>query len=132
MEMNVLRIHQPRAWFCATPMLCGLHCLAAPVLTAVMPGLSLSPAGEQWLLGIVSALTISTVAAGMRLHRRAEVGIPVSAGLLLWIGALAGWTGSVPEAVTIGGGSLLLTAGMVWNAGLRHRAADEACACPAC
>ena len=131
-DMNVLRIRQPLVWSCAAPVLCGLHCLLAPVLMAVTPSLSLSADGERWLLAVTGVLAIGALAAGVRLHRRAEVGLPVFAGLLLWGGALAGWTGSIPETVTTVLGSLLVTAGMLCNVRLRHHAAQEACACSAC
>ncbi len=51
-------------------------------------------------------------------------------GFSVWIAALAGWLGTLPEALMSPLGGLLVAISLFWNGHLRHRAVCGSCACP--
>lgn len=86
---------------------------------------------ESSLMLASGILAIAVGMTGVRLHGRLAVWIPLVAGIVVWIASLAGWAEPLPETATTIAGSLLLAAGMVWNARLRHQTVCGKCGCPA-
>ncbi len=119
------------SWAAALPLLCAVHCLAAPVLAAVAPALAL-PSLAEHAVQLGSVVLAGVMArSGIRAHGDRRVLVPMVLGAVLWIASdpLA-WTGAALTAGHVAGG-LLLAAGMAWNGHLRHKATCGACACPA-
>lgn len=118
-------------WAAAVPLLCAVHCLAAPMLAVVAPALAL-PRSADHAVQVVSALVAAVIAwSGLRVHGRRAVLAPMAAGVALWIGGEAmGVEGTAEIAAHVAGG-LLLAAGMAWNGHLRHQASCHHCGCPA-
>ena len=118
-------------WAAAVPLLCAVHCIAAPVLVLAAPALALDGGVEAAAQGFSAALAALAAWSGIRAHRRWTVLAPMTAGLALWTTPAAiGWAGLAESAAHAAGG-VLLAAGMVWSARLRHRAACASCGCPA-
>lgn len=113
------------AWATAVPLVCSLHCLATPLLVVLAPALALDPRIEAGMFAGV--LVVAAVAAylGVRAHRQLAVLGPIATGLAVWGGSLLLLSsgGEILTALA----SVLVAAGLLWNARLRHRAS-----CPAC
>ena len=119
------------SWAAALPLLCAVHCLAAPVLALIAPALQLPSLAEHVVQAGSVLMAASMAVYGIRAHGDRRVLAPMGLGAALWIAADAlAWTGA---ALTLGhvAGGLLLAAGMAWNGHLRHQAACGACVCPA-
>lgn len=112
------------------PFACVLHCLGAPLFVLAAPALAENRGIEWTLMAIAATLGIGTVLSAARRHGDRRVWVPVGAGLLIWLLGLSGWWETVPETPLTVAGGLLLAAGMLWNARLRHRHACAACGCP--
>jgi hypothetical protein len=118
-------------WSAAVPLVCAAHCLTAPLLVALAPALALPEALEPVVQGATVVFAGAVAWAGIRLHGRLAVLLPMAAGVALWAVALAaGWTGTRESAVVVAG-SLAIAGGLWWNARLRHRATCHACGCGA-
>lgn len=119
------------SWAAALPVLCAVHCLAAPILAVIAPALALPSLAEHAVQAASVLLASAMAYSGIRAHGDRRVLIPMALGAAMWMAAdpLA-WTGA---ALVIGhvAGGLLLAAGMAWNGHLRHRASCGACVCPA-
>lgn len=126
-----MRSTQPALWSTAAPLVCAVHCVAAPVTVLLVPALIAPVWMEPGLMFLSIVLAIGFGASGFRVHRRTIIGLPLAAGTLVWIASLAGWLEPLPETVTTVAGSLLLAAGMVWNARFRHQTVCGSCRCPA-
>lgn len=113
------------AWATAAPLLCAVHCVAAPLLMVLAPALALDEAHERAVLGASVLLAAAAVALGFRTHRRPGVWLPVAAGALLFLRPPA----VLPEEAVSIAASLLLAAGTFWSARLRHRATCRRCGC---
>lgn len=113
----------------AAPLLCAVHCIAAPLAVALAPRLALPEAHERVVMAASICLAVLVSLAGIRSHRRAAPLLIVAAGALLWGAPLA--VPSIPETVATVAASLLLAVGTLWSARLRHRATCADCGCPA-
>ncbi|HEY0017502.1 MAG TPA: MerC family mercury resistance protein [Longimicrobium sp.] len=113
----------------AAPLLCAAHCIAAPLAVALVPALAAAEAHERAAMGASLVLALLAVLAGVRVHRRAGPLAVVGAGALLWGATLA--LPRLPEAGAAIAASLLMAAGTLWSARLRHRATCAGCGCPA-
>lgn len=114
----------------AAPLLCAVHCAAAPLVALALPSLGVHGPLEGAFKLASGLIAVLFVAGGVRAHGRRVVALPVAAGLALWVaGGLAGTLAA--ETVASVAGGLLLAAGLWWNASLRHRAACHHCGCPA-
>lgn len=127
--MISLALSRLAAWAPAAPLICAVHCVATPLLVSLLPALHAGEAAERWLFVAVVPVAAATLWRELPVHRRRAVLAPVAGGLALWAASLAGWLEPAPEGVTTTLGSLLVAAGMVWSARLRHRAACPACGC---
>jgi hypothetical protein len=117
------------AWAAAAPLLCALHCLAAPLVVLFAPRLAAAEAHEPVILGASFGLAATAAVLGMRVHRRRAPLLLAAAGGLLWLATLR----PIPlsgEAASVAA-SLLMAAGTLWSARLRHRATCPRCGCPA-
>jgi len=117
-------------WGWLVPMVCAVHCVAAPVLLVVAPAFASSTLVEGVLMAAAFFFAVVIVMAGVQVHGRAVVWIPISLGSLLWVAELAEAPISAPGTVLTVAGSLLLAGGLVWNSRLRAKA-RPACDCPA-
>lgn len=89
----------------ALSAVCIVHCLAVPVLVAVLPIAALSFGNDQHFHGLMLWLVVPTSAVGFglgyRLHRRAGIVAAGAVGILiLWAAAAYGHT-AWPEAAEI-------------------------------
>ncbi len=102
-------------WAALAPALCAVHCLAAPLITAVAPALVDAPALE-WALFVLSVATVGMVLpAGARLHaQRRYLALAIGA-LAVWALALAGSLTSVPAESVITAASLTTAGALLAN-----------------
>ena len=118
------------AWFGALPAVCAVHCLAMPILASTLPFFAATHAWEAWLVALSALLVALTLGTSWRLHGRWSVWALASLGFVVWIAALAGWLGTLPESLMSPLGGLLVALSLFWNGHLRHQAVCGACACP--
>jgi hypothetical protein len=114
----------------AFPVLCAVHCLAAPLVVVFAPALAPNRQVESVLLLLSVGLSIVLLRWGVRAHGRRIVWLPAMTGLAVWAGAhvlLRGGAELAGEVV----GALLLASGLLWNAWLSHRAGCSGCGAPA-
>jgi hypothetical protein len=112
----------------AAPLLCAVHCMAAPLLVALTPALGHGPA-EIAIQAATLAFAVVLLRAGLRTHGRRAVIAPVALGAAAWMAGHAA-PESAETMFSVAGG-LLIAAGMLWNARLRHEAVCHSCGCPA-
>ncbi len=117
-------------WFGVLPAVCAVHCLAMPILASTLPFLAATHAWEAWLVALSALLAGVTLAASWRLHGRWAVWAVASVGFAVWIAALAGWLGPLPESLMSPLGGLLVAVSLFWSGHLRHKAVCGACTCP--
>lgn len=129
--MLSLALSRLASWAPAAPLLCAAHCAATPLLVLFLPSLHVGEAAELWLFAAVVPIAAATLWRELPTHRSRVVLAPVAAGLALWAASLAGALEPLPHEVTNTAGGLLVAAGMVWSARLRHRAACRSCRCGA-
>jgi hypothetical protein len=114
---------------------CMIHCLAIPLLAAVLPivGGALLPDREfHWvMLGLVLPASLWALTSGCRRHRRLRVAAIGSAGLGVLIGvALFGHTlfGPTGERLATSAGAVLVAVAHVLNYRHLHATARDGCA----
>ncbi len=117
-------------WSGILPAICAVHCLGMPILASTLPFFAATHAWEAWLLALSGLLAAVTLATSWRLHGRWMVWAVAALGFVVWIAALAGWPGTVPESLMSPLGGLLVAGSLFWNGHLRHQAVCERCACP--
>ena len=117
-------------WSGAVPAICAVHCLAMPILASTLPFFAATHAWEVWLVALSAVLGAVTLAASWRLHGRRAVWAVAALGFAVWIAALAGWLGPLPESLMSPLGGLLVAISLFWNGHLRHQAVCGSCACP--
>ena len=117
-------------WSGVLPTVCAVHCLAMPILASTLPFFAATHSWEVVLLALSALLAVVTLAASWRLHGRRAVWAVASLGFAVWIAALAGWLGPLPESLMSPLGGLLVATSLFWNGHLRHKAVCGACACP--
>jgi hypothetical protein len=99
----------------ALSTICIVHCLAVPVLVAVLPIAAISFGESQHFHGLMLWLVVPTSVAGFtmgfRVHRRAGIGALGAAGVVvLGLAAIYGhtaWRSDVEVAVSVAGSLLL-------------------------
>lgn len=122
---------------------CLVHCLAVPVVFALLPLWPVADALHAWMHPAMAAVLLPVTAlaavAGYRAHHRREVPAVLALGLaLVFAGAIFGheashlfaWSAATSEAVFTVGGSLVLVAGHTANALAGRRMGAAACSCP--
>jgi hypothetical protein len=122
---------RPSYWSAAVPAVCAVHCLAFPLLAVFAPALAPDPRTELLLMSITAAISVGLLIWGVRTHRKNRVWIPAIAGLALWAGALLSGSHGRIELVLEILGAVLIAAGLIWSAWLRHEALCGDCGCPA-
>lgn len=125
MVSRVREMAMPRG--AIVPLLCVVHCLATPLLVVVAPVLAVSESLEWAGLVLAAAVGVYAGVAGVRVHGRWLVWLPMLAGLGLWTMGLLGWVPGAPEWATTAVGAGALAAALIWEGRLRHRVE-----CPAC
>ena len=99
----------------ALSAICLVHCLAVPVLVAVLPIAAVSFGDSQHFHGLMLWLVVPTSVVGFtlgfRLHRRAGLVATGAIGvLILWAAAVFGhdaWSESIEVAVSVVGSLVL-------------------------
>ena len=117
-------------WLGVLPAVCAVHCLAMPILASTLPFFAATHSWEAGLLALSAALATVTLAVSWRVHGRRVVWAVASLGFAVWIAALAGWLGPLPESLMSPLGGLLVAISLFWNGHLRHKAVCGECACP--
>jgi hypothetical protein len=112
-------------WGWMVPMVCAVHCLAAPVLLVIAPVLASSALVEGALMAAALLFAVPVLFAGVQVHGRWLVWLPIALGSVLWISELAHAPIPAPGTVLTVSGSLLLAGGLVWNSRLRMRAGSS-------
>jgi hypothetical protein len=118
---------RPLAWASAAPLLCAVHCAATPILVLAAPTLAPTPAVERMMLGGTALLAAVAWWYGYRRHRRILPALPILLGLMVWAGALLFLGTGSSEVIGSGAGSVMVAAGLLWNAWLRHRVVCRNC-----
>ncbi len=116
----------------AAPLLCAVHCVATPVLVAVLPAFAMGHTAELVIFGVSVVLVGWATLSGSRVHRQAGPALVVSLGMSAWGGMLLGALPSIGGELGIALAALLTAGGLVWNARLRHVTAEGGCACTSC
>jgi len=119
-----------RGWSGVLPAICAVHCLAMPILASTLPFFAVTHTWEVWLLSVSALLAGATLASSWRLHGRPAVWGVASLGFAVWVAALAGWMGPLPESLMSPLGGSLVAISLFWNGHLRHQAVCGSCACP--
>lgn len=90
---------------------CLVHCLALPLLGAMLPLFAASLPADEWvhplLLGSALPVTGLALLRGYRRHRLARPALLGCLGLALITGALFSGAGGVETALTVAGGLLV-------------------------
>lgn len=131
-EREARAVNKTFRWAAVAPLLCAIHCLAAPALVAIAPAVLVTARAEWGLMALTASLVIGMLGYGTRLHRRLGPWLAAGAGLSLWAGSLSGGLAPAPEPATTTMGSIVVAAALLWNSGLLHRVTCSACACPGC
>jgi hypothetical protein len=118
-------------WAVAVPLLCAVHCLAAPLLLVIAPSLVATPWMEGALMVVAAGLALPLVMQGVRSHGAWWIWIPAVAGLTLWGVELTRLPVGVSDVALTLGGSTLLAVAILLNARIRHRQGGNECSCPA-
>lgn len=96
---------------------CLVHCLALPLLGAMLPLFAASLPADEWvhplLLGAALPVTGLALLRGYRRHRRARPALIGCLGLALIAGAL--FSGAAAEAALTAAGGLLVAGAHVLN-----------------
>jgi len=122
---------RPASMAFIAPLICAVHCLAAPFLVLFLPGFAIGARAEQWLLVGSTVLAGWFLAQGWRVHRRLWVPLVGGAGVLLWTLSLARVVDVVPEPVTTVLGAVLL-AGALFVSVRMQPDGLQGCACSTC
>ncbi|HEY0035940.1 MAG TPA: MerC family mercury resistance protein, partial [Longimicrobium sp.] len=79
MSITPVRARTPPAfgWAAALPLLCSVHCIAAPLLTVVAPAFAIAPAAEHTIQLVSAVLAIAMAWSGLRAHGRTIVLAPM-------------------------------------------------------
>ncbi len=117
-------------WSGVLPAICAVHCLAMPILASTLPFFAATHVWEVWLLGVSALLATVALASSWPLHGRSAVWVVASLGFAVWVAALAGWTGPLPESFMSPLGGSLVAISLFWNGHLRHQVVCGSCACP--
>lgn len=105
--------------------LCLLHCLALPLLAAMLPLMGVW-AEAEWVHALFVAIAAPVTGFALwRAHRQHPLPVlaitGALAGLLLLLAGAVGWPSHEAETPMTVVGSLLLASTHVWNAWRRHR-----------
>jgi hypothetical protein len=122
-RLNALIPH-PWGWATVAPVVCAVHCAAAPLLVVVAPALVENPALEFGLLGATVLLAGVALALGFRRHGNPLAALPVLAGVLAWWASLSHVFHPIHEDLTTAAAALVVAGGLLWNARL-HCAGGE-------
>ena len=121
---------QVTAWSGVLPAICAVHCLVMPILASTLPFFAATHAWEAWLLALSGVLATVALGTSWRLPGRWVVWGLASLGFAVWIAALSGWLGTLPESLMSPLGGVLVASSLFWNGHLRHQAVCGSCACP--
>ena len=121
----------PAHWFdglaISLSVVCVVHCLALPVIIALLPALSqwlqLPEAIHAWLLGCAIPISLTVLGRSAHRHRAARGTLLLGiVGLFLMGGALLAPTEALETVISVGG-AVLLASAHVYNWRRRARCA---------
>jgi hypothetical protein len=116
---------------------CAIHCLALPVLLVLLPGIAALQLDNEsfhlWMIIAVLPSSIYALTLGCKQHKRYQLLLLGSIGLLLMVSALLlgeALIGELGEKIltTVGGG--FVAVGHWFNYRLCSTQKDKSCACP--
>lgn len=116
----------------AAPLLCAIHCVATPLLVAVLPAFAMGHAAEVAMFGVSVVLVGWAVRTGTVVHRHVGPTLMAGLGVSSWGALLFGALPPVGGELGIALAALLTAGGLVWNARLRHSAGEVGCSCTSC
>jgi hypothetical protein len=116
----------------AAPLLCAIHCVATPLFVAVMPAFALGHTAEVVMFTASVVLVGWATWTGTRVHRQLAPAAVGAIGLCGWGGQLFGALPSIGGELGIAMAALVTAGSLVWNARLRHSAAEMGCSCTSC
>jgi hypothetical protein len=125
MKSSVFR--HPWGWTSLAPILCAIHCAAAPLLVLVLPAFAFTPAAEWSLLALTAGLAAFALFSGVRSHSEWRVLLPGAGGLLAWGASLSGIFLPFPEAASTAAASLFVAGGLLWNSRMHCRTLPVRC-----
>ncbi len=102
------------------PLICAVHCLAAPALVLISPAFGENPLIEFGALGLALAFGIPAVRAGWCEHGNRRPLILAGVGILIWSTSLLGLVPLEPVGLVHAAGAVLTGAGLLWNASARR------------
>lgn len=122
------RLSRLDRWGIIISSACLVHCLALPLVLALLPAFASSLPPDSWvhpvLIGMALPVTGAALWRGYRLHRRAGPALTGVTGLALIAAALLARGGPAEPALTVMGG-LIVSAAHIFN--WRRHCAEEAC-----
>jgi hypothetical protein len=126
----MFRAGDGRSWAWTAPVLCAIHCAAAPLLVGLLPALALTSTAEWVLMGGSLVLATVVVGSAVRVHRQRWVPVVAAVGFVVWALSLADVFEPVPEVATTVLGASLVAGALLWNARLSARVrASSGCSC---
>jgi len=108
----------PWGWASAAPILCAIHCALTPIVVVLAPALALGETVEFALLFITIVLAVWALSRGLRQHGDIRPVFPITLGLVAWGASLLDFFQPVPEEATTILATLVVAAGLIWNARL--------------
>lgn len=116
----------------AAPLLCAIHCVATPLLVAVLPAIALGHAAEVAMFSASVVLAGWSVRSGTVVHHRAGPALVAGLGLGMWGALLFGALPPLGGELGIALAALCTASGLLWNARLRHSSSEVGCSCTSC
>jgi hypothetical protein len=116
----------------AAPLLCAIHCVATPLLVAVLPAFAMGHTAELTMFAVTVVLATWAVRSGTVVHRHPGPALVAGLGVSSWGGQLFDALPTFGGELGIALAALFTAAGLVWNARLRHSASAECCDCVSC
>jgi hypothetical protein len=110
----------PVPWGAFVPLICVVHCMAAPVLIVAAPAFAQNRLIEGGLITFASIVGLAAVVRGARIHGQWRLLAPVLAGIVLWVCALLGIVRVIPEAALSIPAGAFVAGAMLLDSRLRH------------
>lgn len=107
-------------WGAFIPLVCVVHCMAAPLLIVAAPTFAQHRLIEGGLITFASIVGLAAVIRGARIHGQWRLLTPVLAGIVLWVCAMLGLVRGIPETALSMPAGALVAGAMLLDSRLRH------------
>ncbi len=125
--MTAPTARHPWGWATLAPLACAVHCLAGPLLVAVLPVALFSETVEWGLFLLTVIFAAMVLGSGTRVHRRWGPWLIAAPGILLWGSSLGELLSPLPEEVGSVTGALFVAGALLRNTRLRCLATEGHC-----